>query len=157
MTRDDLEGALSSYGAGLEAELSLLRQLESLASHEQDASRSEDFDLVTRISDERARLMSGLLIVENQIQPLRPLLAAHRQQAETLSGFADVVALHRVAGRLVATILAADEETVKTLHDASSARKAALQTLENGGQTLSAYRRVIAPPVSNAALVDRHG
>jgi hypothetical protein len=157
MTREVLEATLASYGAGLEAELSLLRQLESLSSHEHEASQSDDLDLVARISDERTRLMSGLLIVENEIRPLRPVLAEHRQQAETLPGFADVVALHRIASRLVNTILTADEATLRVLHEASAARKAALQALENGGQTLSAYRRVIAPSISNAALVDRHG
>jgi hypothetical protein len=157
MTREELEGTIASYVAGLEAELSLLRQLESLACQEQHASHSDDLDLVARISDERTRLMSGLLIVENEIRPLRPILADHRHQAGTLTGFAEVTALHLFASRLVNTILSADEETLRILHEASSARKAALQTLENGGQTLSAYRRVIAPPVSSAALFDRHG
>ena len=157
MTREDLATTLASYGAGLEAELSLLRQLESLASQERQASTSDDLDLVAKISDERTRLMSGLLIVEGEIKPIRPMLAEHRPDAETLPGFSDVVALHRIASRLVNTILSADEETLKTLHEAASARKAALQAIESGGQTLTAYRRVIAPPVSSPALVDRHG
>jgi 3-hydroxymyristoyl/3-hydroxydecanoyl-(acyl carrier protein) dehydratase len=157
VTRDELEGVLAAYGAGLEAELSLLHTLESLATREQHATQSDDLDLVATISDERTRLMSGLLIVEHEIRPLRPILAGHRQEAEALPGLAGVAALHQVAGRLVGTILSADEATLHLLHDASAARKAALQALENGGQTLSAYRRVIAPPMSGAALVDRRG
>jgi hypothetical protein len=157
MTRAELEAAIASYGAGLEAELSLLRQLDSLADRERQASLSDDLDLVSRISDERTRLMTGLLIVENEIKPLRPLLSEHRHEAESLPGFADVVALHRVASRLVNTILSADEETLRILHEASAARRAALATLEHGGQTLSAYRRVIAPPVANAALYESRG
>lgn len=157
MTLEQLDAALASYGAGLEAELSLLRQLETLASQEQQASQSDDLELVARISDERTRLMSGLLTVEDQIRPLRPLLADHRRRAETLPGYPAVASLHRVASRLVNTILASDQETLKSLHEAAAARKAALLALENGEQTLSAYRRVIAPSVSHAALVDRHG
>jgi hypothetical protein len=157
MTRAELEAAIGSYGAGLEAELSLLRQLDALAVRERQASLSDDLELVTRISDERTRLMSGLLIVENEIKPLRPLLSQHRRDAESLPGFADVVALHRIASRLVNTILSADEETLRVLHDASAARRAALAAIEHGGQTLSAYRRVINPPVSNAALFESRG
>jgi hypothetical protein len=157
MTRAELEAAIASYGAGLEAELSLLRQLDALATRERQASLADDLELVSRISDERTRLMAGLLIVENEIKPLRPLLTQHRQAAEQLPGFDDVVALHRVAGRLVTAILSADQESLRILHEASAARRAALATLEHGGQTLSAYRRVIAPPVSNAALFEGRG
>jgi hypothetical protein len=157
MTRQELETTLASYGAGLEAELSLLRQLESLAAQERAASDADDLDLVTKISDERPRLMSGLLIVENEIKPLRPVLANHREQAQQLSGFDAVAALHRVASRLVSTILSADEETLRVLHAAADARRTALQAIEHGGQTLSAYRRVVAPTVNTAALVNRRG
>jgi hypothetical protein len=157
MTRAELEAAIASYGAGLEAELSLLRRLDSLAGREHQATLSDDLALVARISDERVRLMSGLLIVENEIKPLRPLLASHRQEAEALPGFVEVVALHRIASRLVSTILSADEETLRILHDASSARRDALAAIEHGGQTLAAYRRVINPPLSNAALFESRG
>jgi hypothetical protein len=157
MTRESLDATLASYGAGLEAELSLLRQLELLATRQHQASTSDDLELAARISDERARLMSGLLTVENEVRPLRPILAEHRLQAETLPAFSAVVALHRTASRLVNTILSADEETLAILKDASAARKAALQALESGEQTLTAYRRVIAPPMTSPALVDRRG
>jgi len=157
MTRAELETALASYGAGLEAELSLLRQLQALAEREQEASLSDDLELVTRISDDRARLMTGLLIVENGIKLLRPLLSDYRSEAELLPGFPDVAALHRVANRLVNTILTADQETLRVLHEAAAARRDALQAIEHGGQTLTAYRRVIAPPVANASLFDSRG
>jgi hypothetical protein len=157
MTRQQLETTLSSYGAGLEAELSLLRQLESLATQERAASDADNLELVRKISDERTRLMSGLLIVENEIKPLRPVLSDYREQAQQLPGFDAVSALHRVAARLVATIRSADEETLRILHAASEARRAALRAIEQGGQTLSAYRRVVAPPANTAALVNRRG
>jgi hypothetical protein len=157
VTRSDLEQTVAAYGAGLEAELSLLRQLSGLADQEQRASARDDLEAVAELSDERERLMAGLLIVEDGIRPLRPVLAANREDATSIPAFTDVVALHRVASHLVATILSADQETLTTLRDASTRRKAATQAIESGGQTLTAYRRVIAPAVSNAALVDRRG
>lgn len=65
MTTDDLNAALGAYGAGLEAELSLLRQLHRLALQEQQDGPF-DYDLLSRISDERRRLMTGLLTLEDQ-------------------------------------------------------------------------------------------
>lgn len=152
MTREQLSADLAAYGAGLEAEISLLRQLESLAGRERAASESDALELVNALDRERIRLMEGLLEVEHGIKPLRPLLTAHRGEAEGLPGFADVVALHNTARRLVTTILAADQETLRILHEARDARGAALRALEQGGQTLSAYRRVIAPPHHSPAL-----
>jgi hypothetical protein len=157
MTRAELEAAIASYGAGLEAELSLLRQLDSLAVQERQASLSDDLELVSRIGQQRVEVMSGLLLVENGVKPLRPLLAEHRTEAERLPGYAGVVELHRTASRLVATILTADAETLRVLHEAAAARKAALTAIEQGGQTLAAYRRVITPPVANSALFDGRG
>jgi hypothetical protein len=157
MSRAELEAALRSYAAGLEAQVSLLRQLESLAAQEQRATISDDLELVARISDERTRLMSGLLMVESEIKPLRPYLADHRRDAEALTGFDDVTALHRTASRMVSAILGADEETLRLLHEAAAARRAALEAIEHGGQTLSAYRRVIAPPASSPSIFESRG
>jgi|WetSurMetagenome_2_1015567.scaffolds.fasta_scaffold113269_3 hypothetical protein len=157
MTRAELEAAIASYGAGLDAELALLRQLETLAAREHQASLEDDLELVTRLGEQRGEVMAGLLIVENGIKPLRPLIAEHREQAETLAGYDEVVVLHRNVGSLVATILSADTETLRILKDAAAARKAALAAIEQGGQTLTAYRRVITPPVGSAALFEGRG
>ena len=157
MTPDDLSATIAGYGAGLEAEISLLRQLHRLAVQQQDASAQSDCDVHARIAEERRRLMTSLLTIDDQIRPLRELLGAQRVRAAGLSGFAEVVALHRVASALVTSILGADRETLDALQSANLARRVAAQALESGESTMAAYRRVIAPPQSAPALVDRRG
>lgn len=157
MTRDEAASAIAAYGAGLEAELALLRQLQRLAALQHEALAGSKLDLLPPIGDERERLMASLVEVEHQIKPLRQALAAARDQASATPGFDDIVALHRAAGQLVSTILSADQETTQALRDAEVARRFAAQAIEQGETTLAAYRRVIAPPLAGAALVDRHG
>ena len=157
MTRAQLAETLGAYGAGLAAEVSLLQQLQLLSAQEQDAGHRDELGRVATLSDERERVMAALLAVESQIQPMRPVLAVHRESAADLPGFAEVVTLHRVASQLVSTILTADAATRELLQLAAAARRAATQALENGGQTLSAYQRAIAPRITSAALMDRHG
>jgi hypothetical protein len=157
MSSPDIDAAVNAYAAGLEAEVSILRQLESLAAQEHQATVADDLDLVTRISDERVRLMSSLLIVENQVKPLRPYIEANRADAESAAGFDGMTALHGTASRMVRAILGADEETLRLLHEAAAARRSALQAIEQGGQTLTAYRRVISPTAHAPSLFDGRG
>jgi hypothetical protein len=153
----DLEHLLATYGAGLEAELALLRQLKRLSAAQQDASSHHDLDALARVADERESLMSGLVSLEAELQPMRHTLASHQRDAAGFARFAEVAALHRTAASLVGTIMASDQLTLQALRDAEVARRAAAQALEMGETTLSAYRRVIAPPLTNPALVDRRG
>jgi len=157
MTRDELASAIAAYGAGLEAELTLLRQLQRLAALQHEVIAGSKLDLLPPIGDERERLMASLVEVEHQIRPMREVLARAIDQASGAPGFGDVVALHRAAGQLVSTILSADQETTQALRDAEVARRFAAQAIEQGESTLAAYRRVIAPPLPGAALVDRRG
>jgi hypothetical protein len=157
VTREEVTSTISAYGAGLEAELSLLRQLQRLAALQREATIGNEMALLPRIGDERERLMAGLVEIEHQIEPLRRALAGAVGDAATRPGFEDVVALHRAASQLVSTILSADRETAEALRNAEVARRVAVQAIEHGETTLAAYRRVIAPPLAGAALVDRVG
>lgn len=157
MTHEELAHAIATYGAGLEAELTLLRQLQRLAALQQEASAANELQLLAQLGDERDRLMASLVELEHQLRPIREQLAGEIAQASRQPGFDDVVALHRAAGQLVSTILSADRETVQSLRDAEIARRFAAETIEKGETTLAAYRRVIAPRPPSAALVDRHG
>jgi hypothetical protein len=65
--------------------------------------------------------------------------------------------LRQTAADVIASILATDKDSMKALADAELARRAAVSSLERGETTLAAYRKVIAPPVSGASLVDRRG
>lgn len=157
MRLDELATHLSAYAAGLEAEVSLLRQVTRLSDAQREAGRARDHARLHAIADERERLMTGLLRIEQDIRAARRLLVDHRARASTLPGYDAVVALHGAARALVADIIAADGDTMAALRDAEEARRLASQALETGEHTLAAYRRVIAPPSTTPALVDKRG
>ncbi len=157
MTRDDLRQWLAIYGPGLDAEVALLHTLKRLALAQRDATAQQDARQLGVIAQERDRVMAALVKVEHELRPAREALANHREDAATLDGFAEIAALHRVAAELVATIIHSDEDTVRALQDAEMARRLAAQTVGAAGSTLAAYRRVVAPPLMGAGLVDRRG
>jgi hypothetical protein len=156
MTPAELNTHLSSYAAGLEAEIALLHQIEALSTSQQHASEGQDIDHLHRVVDERDRLVAALVQIESQIKDARQLLARHRSIAAALPGFDQVVALHRSAGAIVAGIMSTDRQTLGVLRDAEAARRAASQAIEAGEHTLAAYRRVLAPSAA-PSLVDRRG
>ena len=157
MTRDELARHLSSYAAGLEAELSLLRQVRRLSEAQREAGRSHEIARLNSIADERDRLMRGVVQIEHEIRASRLVLAEQRATAATLAGFEDVVVLHQLAGTLVNEITTADGETMAALREAEAARRLASQTLEAGETTLAAYRRVVSPDFTSPSLVDKRG
>jgi len=148
---------LAIYGPGLEAAVSLLHQLERLALALHDATHHRDAAELAAVAQERDRIMAALVQIEHEMRPAREALAARRQEAAALDGFKDIVALHRIAQDLVAAIVHKDEDTVKALQDAEVARRVAAQTAGTAGSTLAAYRRVVAPPLMGAGLVNRRG
>lgn len=157
MTREDLATHLTTYAAGLEAELTLLHQIERLSAAQHRATADHDVDQLHRIADERGRLMAALVRLESQIVISRQILLEYRTTAAGMPGFEAVAALHRQAGEIVGGIMKADRETMAALREAETARRTASQALEAGEHTLAAYRRVISPASSGPSLVDRHG
>lgn len=156
MTDDELVAAISGYGAGLEAEMSLLERLRRLAARQQDAMAGGEINLLAEIGDQRESVMASLVEVEHQIKPLRGMLASGLERAAALPGFNEVVALHRAAGLLVSSIMSADRGTIEALREAEGRRRLAAQTVEKGTTTLAAYRRVVAPR-TKSAIVDTEG
>lgn len=154
---EDLRQWLTIYGPGLEAEVALLHQLQRLALAQREAMDQHDAPQLALVAQERERIMAALVKIEHELRPAREALAAQRETATTLEGFDDVVALHRVAADLVASIVHSDQDTVRALQDAEVARRMAAQTVGTAGSTLAAYRRVVAPPLMGAGLVDRRG
>jgi hypothetical protein len=157
MTREELGTHLATYAAGLEAELTILQQLERLSAVQKRATTEHDIEQLHRIVDERDRLMAALVRIESQISVSRQILAEYRPMAATIPGFDAVAALHRTAGDVVNGIMRADQETMAALREAEAARRTASQAIEAGEHTLAAYRRVISPAPSGPSLVDRHG
>lgn len=157
MTRDELELTLEEFRKGLETELALLRQLQVVAGQQREISAARDFDRFKLVSDERDRLTRSLLAVEQGLSEQREALSTHREQAQGIPVYGTILALRQASTDLVNEILSSDQEAMKVLADAEMARRAAMASLERGETTLAAYRKVLAPPVSNAGLVDRRG
>jgi hypothetical protein len=152
----DLDEMLEEYRAGLEAEISLLHQLERLPTGGADMS-PEGVAALTDIADRRDQVISSILSLEQHLRPLREGLADAREDLLGLPAFEHVAARHREAGDLVARLLASDSHSLEALRDAERARRFAADAVEKGETTLAAYRRVVAPPLDGARIVNRRG
>jgi hypothetical protein len=157
VTDAELAQNLATYGAGLQAELALLHQLEALATSQREYSASKDLDALTRLSDQRARLTAALVQIEHELKPARETIARYLAAARRFAVFAEVLKRHKMAGELVSRILESDRELIHQLQAAEQARREAAQAIETGEVTLNAYRRVIAPSVASVGLINRHG
>ncbi len=157
MTTQVLDGLLAQYQAGLDAELTLLTRLEELARQQGRAGAAEDLDAFHDAADQRDRVMESLIAVEHQLVPVRRTLLEHRQTLAGNPTFEAVAALHRHTAQRVAAIVAGDDRTMASLRQMEQARRTAIQAIEQGEQTLAAYRRVIAPAPETSALFSRKG
>jgi hypothetical protein len=153
----DLTPLLEQYRSGLEAELSLLHHLADVSARQRAHMHAGRFDAFQAAADERDAIMRGLATIADDLRGVRQQLHAHHDTAVAAPAFAAVSALQREAAALVASILDTDQLSLSALADAEVARRSAVASLERGESTLAAYRRVLAPPVSSATLVDRRG
>jgi hypothetical protein len=153
----ELAAAFAQYRAGLVAQIALLRQLQVVAGRQRDGTTARDFRQFAIESDARELLTRTLVKIEEGLRVIRDPLTRARADLVSHPAYQEVVALRRSAEALVATILATDHESLKALADAELARRAAVASLERGEVTLAAYRKVIAPPVSSATILDRLG
>jgi hypothetical protein len=153
----DSQSLIAEYRAGLEAELALLRQLESLSERQQAATVAGQFADLHDIHDARERVMRSLVTLEHDLKPVRSTLADRRHLLRGLAEFQGVATLHGEAADMVARIIASDQESLTALQEAERARRAAASATERGETTLQAYRRVVAPTTAQATLVDRRG
>jgi hypothetical protein len=157
VTPDDLARLIEQYRAGIEAELSLLRRLADVSGEQRSVTHARDFQAFGAAADERDHIMRSLVTIEDDLRTVRLALTTHRDRAAETPGFDEVAALHREAADLVAAILRTDQASLSALADAELAHRSAVASLERGETTLAAYRRVLAPPVSSATLVNRRG
>jgi ATPase subunit of ABC transporter with duplicated ATPase domains len=152
----DLHALLAEYRAGLDAELSLLRQLDALSTRQRLAATASDSGALRDVHTARDSVMRSLVEVEHEIVPLRAALAEARHQLAGDPEFQAVAALHKEAAAMVTRIIASDEEAKRALEQAELARRSAASAMEKGETTLQAYRRVITP-TANASLLNRRG
>jgi hypothetical protein len=157
VTREELELTLDEFRRGLEMELALLRQLKAVAAHQREVSAARDFEQFKIASDERDRLTRSLVAIEQGLSEQRENLGSLRDKASDIPVYGSILALRQASSDLVNEILVCDREAMRVLADAELARRAAMASLERGETTLAAYRKVLAPPISNAGLVDRRG
>jgi hypothetical protein len=156
MTEVDLAALIAQYRAGLEAEISLLHQLEGLAERQRTTSEESNLEGLRRASDEREEVMSSLIGIEQGLAEVRRTLSTWRDQARGLGGYSETVTLHRTASELANRILAMDQESLQALAKAEMARRATAQALDHGEATLAGYRRALTSP-AGAHLISRRG
>jgi hypothetical protein len=157
VTDGELAQSLATYGAGLQAELALLHQLEALALSQRECSARNDLEALGRVGDQRGRLTAALVQIEHELKPAREAIAAHLASVRRFAVFSEVLKRHRMAGELVARILESDRELLQQLQVAEQDRRQAAHAIETGEVTLNAYRRVLAPAVSSVGLINRRG
>ena len=157
MTSDELGPLVDQYRAGLTAEMTLLHQLSEVSRRQREGTSAGDFTAFNDAADERDRLMQSLVQVEAGLREVRATLSEHRVAALAVPGFRELLDLHREAAQLVNEILSTDKESLAALADAELARRGAVAGIERGETTLAAYRRVLAPPVASAGLLNRRG
>ena len=153
----DLARALADYRTGMDAELQVLAQLESIATRQHTLPHPPSADALTSLGVEREQHLSSLNALEQQLEPLRARVVAQLDLARTLPGFAGVADRHRRAAEHVATIMRLDAESLEALKRADQERRAAAQNLEAGEVTLAAYRRVLQQPQPSAGLFNERG
>jgi hypothetical protein len=157
MTDTELAALVAQYRAGLEAEIALLRRLDDLSLRGHQLTRGDELNALDEVSDARDTVMAGIVTIESQMRGLRLTLVAFRERLAGTAAFEKLAALHREAAALATVIVGTDRNSLAALREAELARRLALDALEKSENTLAAYRRVIAPPLSNASLVDRKG
>jgi hypothetical protein len=157
VTPDDLGRLIEQYRAGIVAELNLLTQLSEVSARQHDVTHRGDLATFNDASDAREGLMRSLVMIEEGLRGVRQSLTEHREIASKLPGFDEVALLHREAAEMVSAILSTDQASLSALADAELARRSAFANLERGETTLAAYRRVLAPPVASATLLNRRG
>lgn len=157
VTGAEIAQLLAQYRAGIEAELTLLRQLCALAERQKASSDSRHFEQLSADSDDRDRVTRGLVALETDLTDIRHRLSAVRTRAAALPDYAGIVEMRQQAAALVSRVLSIDQDSLRSLADAEMARRAAMTSLEKGETTLAAYRKVLTPPVEHAALLDRRG
>lgn len=150
----DLPTALADYRVGLDAELGILSALESIARRQRDLPAPAEADALLALADERARQLAALEQLETRLRPLRQQLEASLDQTRELPGFDGVLARRQQVLALAQRITALDTESLTALRRADQDRRQTAQSIETGGATLAAYRRVVQH-LPTASLIDR--
>lgn len=150
----DLSTVLADYRVGLDTELGILTALEAIAVRQRNLPQPPTAEALTALAEERGRQLTALDALEARLAPLRARLEARLDETRALPGFDGVLSRRQQVLALVQRITALDTESLNALQRANQDRRAAAQSIETGGATLAAYRRVVQH-VPTAGLLDR--
>lgn len=148
------DALLRKYAEGLSAEITALRDLAECAAAQRSAADAGSLAVATL---RRGEAFARLQACEGGLTLLREEIASALPRYEAMAGFEEVRAVHAAMRVLLAEIEASDEETTRILSARDEELRATAQTLDAVGATITAYRKVIAPPPPAASLVDRRG
>ena len=148
---------IAQYRTALQAQVTLLHEIEALARDQFAASTARDFGQLATATARRNELTSTLSAIEDGLHAVRRSLDASRADVERLPAFSAVADLRKTAAELLAQILSTDQESMKLLADVELARRIALAAFDHGEATLAAYRKVLAPPLATTSLLNRLG
>src|SRR5205085_2593328 len=98
-------------------------RLKPIAAAQREASSAHDLDALNRASDERDRLMAGLVTIEGELKDVRRTLSQRKKETRDLPGYSEAVELHAQAIALVSEILKTDTESTEALAKAELARR----------------------------------
>src|SRR5262245_52236437 len=157
MTAEELPRLIARYRAGLQAELRLLEELIRIAARQRIVTHAGNLEAFSAAADERDAIMRRLLMFDDGLRGVRRTLTEHRELADTLPGFDEVVALHREAALIVNRILATDKDSKSAISDAGFARLSVVERLEREETTLAAYGRVLAPAAASPSPANPRG
>jgi hypothetical protein len=154
MTFDEV---VLAYTAGLDAEIALLQQLETLAAEQRAVCGRNELLPLGLLATRRAALMHELAAVEARIAPLRGRLQTDLEQALRTPGYPAVETRRQEAQTLIYRLLAADRKLLTDLETSLESRRRESHDLDTGNATLAAYRRVVEPTLASAGLFDQRG
>ena len=148
---------VAAYTAGLEAQLALLRQVETLAAEQRATWLRDELLPLGSLATRRAALMHELAAVEARIAPLLYRLRTDLERALRTPGYDAAEARRQETRTAIFRLMAADRKFLTDLETSLDTRRREAHALDTGNATLAAYRRVVVPAVASAHLVDQRG
>lgn len=153
----DEDRRLSHYVRALERELELMEEIGRCAAAQCAAVAAHCPDDLIDATRTRAALAGTLDACEREVLPMRQAIGAGLASLGDHPVFERVRWLHGELRALIESVLKTDDETRQSIQHHDDELKTMAQALDAAAATLTAYRRVVAPPPRPAALVDRHG
>ena len=149
--------SMDQYCLAFRPVLDLLASLLDCATSQEAAALAADFEALAAATERRSEAMRALEAADAPLRAAREVIARSADGLHADPLLAQIETLHRQARDFVAAVSQRDARTQSALQRLSDEARTSAQQLEVGGTTLAAYRRIVAPPLQSAELVDRRG